>query len=550
MTEGLGTAEQPGRSVRLPLVVWLLLTACLIAAFAHNFGEMWIRWFPAWKHSEMGLYERITLGQSYYTHGPLVPLVSLLIGILLIRHTRIKVRPQKAAGMTILILSLLLHLMACLARVNFVSGFAFIGVVMGLILLIWGGEALRRLWFPVAFLIFMVPLPEVTIANVNFKLKMLAASWGVSLANTIGIVVEQKGNTVLLDGGKSLVIANVCNGLRTIISLLAFGAIYAYACQLRGLWRLFLFAASLGVALVSNSIRIVSLIIVADIWSPEVATGWYHDMSGVMVFVIALLLMFGLERLILWARSAVGWPAKITPLFAGVRRDPKDNEQGANLFHAPGGARGWIAIVLMLAAVGGTFWMSRSITSHWNKSATWEAIPGRLEVAGKVMDSYDIPLDEGTLITLENPDYVLSRAYVAPGTPDLYCCIIFSQNNRKGIHPPDLCLANAGEGILAKKDLMLDGNSADRPVPCRELIVQMAPQQKQYFIYTFKCGGSYTNSFWVQQFTIFKNGLLNRNSSGALIRVSTRITTTDEDARKRAMQLMRTSIPYLDENLK
>jgi len=176
-------------------------------------------------------------------------------------------------------------------------------------------------------------------------------------------------------------------------------------------------------------------------------------------------------------------------------------------------------------------------------------MPKRLELAGKSIDSYDIPLDEGTLITLENPDYVMSRAYAAPGTPNLYYCIIFSKNNRKGIHPPDLCIAGSGDGILAMRDLMLDGNDADRPVPCRELIVQMAPQQRQYFIYTFKCGGGYTNSFWGQQFTIFKNGLLNRNSSGALIRVSTSVTTSVDDARKRAMQLMRTSIPYLDKNL-
>lgn len=549
MTEGLSTTEQPGRSSAVPLLAWLLLIACLVAAFAGNFAEMWIRWFPAWKHSEMDLYTRITRGQSYYTHGPLVPLVSLLIGILLMRHTRIKVKPQRAAGLAILVLSLLLHLMACLARVNFASGFAFIGVLMGLILLIWGGEALRRLWFPVVFLIFMVPLPEVTVSNVNFKLKMLAASWGVELANIIGIVAERVGNQVLLDGDKELVIANVCNGLRTIISLLAFGAIYAYACQLRGLWRLFLFAASLGVALISNSIRIVSLIFVADVWDTQVATGWFHDMSGVMVFVIALLLMFGLERLILWTRSAVGWPAKITPLFAGVRRDPKDNEQGGHLFHAPAGARGWIAIVLMLAATGGTLWLSQSIPQHRNKSTAKKALPEKLTVAGTELVGYDTDLDQDTLIVLETSDY-LNRVYVAPGMPHLTYCIIFSKDNRKGTHPPDLCLAGAGDGILAMKDLLLDGGDDEPTVPCRELIVQTGPQSRQYFIYTYKCGESYTNSFWTQQFTIFTNGLLNRDSSGALIRVSTSVTTSVEDSRKRAMQLLRKSIPYLDENLK
>lgn len=549
MTEPSGIARKSENSASLPLLMWLLLVAALIAAFAHNFGEMWIRWFPRWHHGELGLYERITGGQSYYTHGPLVPLVSLLIGILLVRHTRIRVRPRRAVGLAVLILAILMHLVGSLARVNFVSGFALIGMVMGLILLVWGAEALRRLWFPVAFLLFMVPLPEVTISNFNFNLKMLAASWGVSLANMLGVTAERIGNRVLLDGDKSLVIANVCNGLRTLISLLAFGALYAYACQLRGLWRLGLFAASLGVALVSNTVRVVSLIVVADIWSVESAVGWYHDTSGILVFVLALLLMFGLERLVLWARKAVGRPAEVTPLFADVRRRrPEDDEQASRLWRAVVSPRGSVAVLLMAAAVGGAMWMNRSIPPYWNTKAAEGALPRSLDVGGTLMYSHDIDLDQQTKDILETGD-CLNRVYLAPGVADMGFCIIFSRDNRKGTHPPDLCLAGAGEGILAQNDLTAKSTDGRREVPCRELIVQ-AGQQRQYYLYTYKCGDSYTSSFLRQQFAIFLNGLLDRNSSGALIRVSTNVVTTVEDARQRSMQLLGVAIPHLDEKLK
>jgi EpsI family protein len=548
MTEAPVTARKSEESASLPLLVWLLLIAGLVVAFAHTFAEMWVRWFPRWQHAELGLYERITGGQSYYTHGPLVPLVSLLIGILLFRHTRIRVRPKRAAGLAVLILAILLHLVGCLARVNFVSGFAMIGVVMGLILLIWGAEALRRLWFPVALLLFMVPLPEVTIANFNFNLKMLAASWGVSLANMLSIAAERVGNRVLLDGDKSMIIANVCNGLRTLISLLAFGALYAYACQLRGLWRLGLFAASLGVALVSNTIRIVSLIVVADIWSVEAAVGWYHDTSGLMVFVLALMMMFGLERLVLWARKAVGRPAVITPLFADVRRTRAQDTQASQLWRAAASPRGWVAVALIAAAAGGAMWMNRSIPPYWNETTAKAALPDRLDVGGTLMYSHDIPLDQQTKDILETGD-CLNRVYLAPGKADMGFCIIFSRDNRKGTHPPDLCLAGAGEGIMAQNDLLATSADGGRKIPCRELIVQ-AGRQKQYFLYTYKCGGSYTNSFWRQQFTIFRNGLLDQDSSGALIRVSTNVDTTVEDARARATRLLGVAIPHLDERLK
>ena len=68
--------------------------------------------------------------------------------------------------------------------------------------------ALRRLWFPLALLLFMVPLPEVTIADLNFHLKMLATDWGVALASRFGAVAERMGNRVLLREGKMLVVAN------------------------------------------------------------------------------------------------------------------------------------------------------------------------------------------------------------------------------------------------------------------------------------------------------------------------------------------------------
>ena len=109
MNEGLEIAKPPGHSALLPLLSWGLLAGALIAAFAQNFAEMWIRWFPAWRHTSQGLYDRITGGESYYTHGPLIPFVSLLISVLIVRHLRIRVRPRPVWGGILLLLALLIR---------------------------------------------------------------------------------------------------------------------------------------------------------------------------------------------------------------------------------------------------------------------------------------------------------------------------------------------------------------------------------------------------------------------------------------------------------
>ncbi len=545
----------------LVAAAWLLLLAGLAVGFGHNFSEMWDRWFPSWDRPEYGLYDRFVEGESYYTHGPLVPLVGLFIVWMLIRYTKVPARPKPVTGFLVLAASLLFHLTACLARVNFASGFALIGVLVGLVLVFWGGEALRRFWFPILLLLFMVPLPEVTIYNWNFHLRTLAAEIGVRGVNALGVIAERTGNKVFLEGDKRLVIANICNGLRTIISLLAFGALYAYVCRLQGPWRIFLFAMSVPVAVVSNSIRVISLILVAHISTVETAAGWYHDASGVLIFLIAFAMMFGLERLILWARRAAGRPAEVVPLFHDARRTDVDEGQARRLVRAVGSKAGWGAVVLLLLTAGGALWLTRSEKPIWDKETVRHALPIGLDVAGRQWEGVDRPLSKTVQDVLGTRDY-LNREYLASGEGAVHLSIIFSEDNRKGVHPPERCWEGGGSDIVYKADTVVDDVEGRGQLPCREFVVvaarrrrlagagQDVPRQEQvYVLYAFLCGKSFTRSFWWQQLVIFANGLLARDASGALITVSTSIRKGRAVARRRAMEFMRIAVPYLERTL-
>jgi len=526
---------------------WSLLILGLGAGFGQNFVEMWHRWFPAWHYHDLSLYERIVAGESYYTHAPLALLVSLAAGVAAYRYRAIPFGPRPGLGFAVLGGSLLVHLMSCLARVNFVSGFALIGVLAGLVLALWGVGALRRLWFVLFFLVFMVPLPEISISQLNFELKKIAAEGGVRLAGLLGAVVERAGNRVYLEGDKSLVIANVCNGLRTLISVIAFAALYAYVCRLRGAWRWALFGAAIPVAVVSNTVRIVGLIMVADRWSVEAATGWFHDVSGLMILVVAFGLLFGLEQVIMRALAWVGRPVQAAALLPGVRPGAARVRQPAALSEAIARPRGWTCIVLVLLGGGGAIWLNRAIPSTYAGDFTRRALPGALSPDGQTWHSYVMPVDRRTQMILETEDAVMHR-YVRAGAEPVDVCIVFSQDNRKGTHPPDVCLEGGGLDIILQGDLKLEDVGGRGGLPCREIVVQWGAQ-RTYYVYTYKCGERYSNSFWAQQFIIFRNGLLNRNASGALIRISTPVGAGIEEARARASGFMRCVIPHLDRTL-
>ncbi|MFB3893944.1 MAG: exosortase/archaeosortase family protein [Phycisphaerae bacterium] len=544
-----------GTSARdwIALAIWAVLLCALGITFFDAFSGMWrYHWFPAWNAKGLGLYDRLVKGDSYYTHAPLVPLVSILIAALLIRHTRIRVRPRPIPGGILLCGSLLLHLAGVYAGVDFVKGFAFVGVVAGLVLLLWGAGALRRLWFPIVLLTAMMPLPPMAIAQLSFRLKMMAANWGVALAGFLGVLVERAGSVLKFPGGKEMVVGDVCSGLRTLISLVAFGAIYAYVCRLRGWLRAGLFAMSIPVALISNCLRITALIVVADIWGVPAATGWFHDSSGVLTFLFALALMFGLERLVLWIRAGFTPSTGVVPLFHDVRRTDEDAWQVRELVLAVRGRQGVVAVMMVVLAVVGNYFAAGPSEQLLNTSFARDAFPAVLCVDSKEFVGQDMELDERTRLILRTNDYVYRR-YVERGSAgDGETCdvlVTYSLGSRRATHPPDVCLEGGGSTIVAKGDVCVAEPSGLWRVPCRELLVRQTGAEgtsQQYFLYTYKAGSDWTVNWYFQQGLALWNSVLHRKAGVALLRISAPVRGDDvEDARRRSVSFMRTVMPHV-----
>ena len=529
----------------VPLAAWLMVFAGLAATFGNAFWCMWVyHWFPSWGRKGLGLYDRLVEGDSYYTHAPLVPVLCLGIAYLLVKHAKITIRPRPILGGLVLAASLFVQWAASLVGVQFVQGFAFIGVVVGLVLALWGANALRRLWFPIVMLLFMMPLPPLVIAQLNFRLKMIAADWGVAVASAAGVPVERMGATLLVGATKEMVVGNVCSGLRTLISLLGFGAVYVYVCKLRGWWRVGLFAAVIPVAVVSNCIRIISLIVAAYLTDVKTATGAFHDLTGVLVFVSAFLLMFGIEKAVLWARAAAGRPAKVVDIMDGVPRND-DSGQPRRFAQASASWPGAVVIVLLVLSSVGVYRAAASGTQSTQTSVIRDAIPINLPIGSQEYSGRDTELDEVTLNILQTNDYVMRR-YEADALPPVDLCITYSQGNRRGSHPPDFCLEGGGASITSKAEAVLPPSEDQPALPCRELILQKNGAL-EYYLYIYRCGDSYTSNWYWQQVSILGAMLIGEKASGALIRISVPVMNNDlKAARKQSGEFMRAVIPHID----
>jgi exosortase len=282
------TRRQRFSAPRPLLTPAVLLVIASAALFYWTIARMWERWHVA---------------TGYYSHGPLVVPISLAVAWIIIRRNGLPMcstRSSRIVAMVMLIGALLIHLASMYARVIFVSGFMILPIIAAFVLYLGGWPMLRRLWFPIAFLAFMVPLPDLTIYNLNFHLKIFAAEASTAIVNAVGVPAYLKGSDIFLQGGKQLTVEDACSGLRSLISLVAFATLFTYACRLRGYKRLLLLLSAVPIAVVANVVRIAVLTVVANNYSVALATpgGRVHDLMGFVVFVIAFCIMFLLEGLL------------------------------------------------------------------------------------------------------------------------------------------------------------------------------------------------------------------------------------------------------------
>ena len=543
----------------------------LLVGWHRTFAELWIRWFPAWEtHRGSSLTTRMTAGESYYSHGPLVPVCCLVMAFLIYVRVGIPTGATKSYrrwGAIVLTGSLLMQLVGARGDATPVSGFALIGVMAGLGLL-WGGwPFMRAYWLPLVFLTFMVPPPMDTIHKINFRLKLNATEAALWVTNQLlGVpAVKTGGSSVHLLPAvacqeKTLVLENVSGGLRSLISLICFGTLFALVCRVKGYWRWFMLALAVPLALACNVVRITSLIIVSHFWSVEAAgeESWFHMFSGIMVFALALAAMFGIERLIIFLAHRFKRDWVDDRIMGYLDELPPSSPAGLRPFHPV--ATACLSLVLVLTV----YWAYDKNDIHRGDIAR-TAVPDKLEIDGKPYTGVETEMSKTEIAILQTTDGV-KRRYTTPGSKEIPgigpmyidLSVIFSANNRKGVHPPDVCLEGGGGRIVTKafNPVTFQGEVKGEPkemnVEFRELVSENRGFQVLH-LYIYKCGDTYTNDYLWQQAVIFLNSLTSRNSAGALIRIDVPIGRSDANATAEARRLglaaAATFMPMIDKGL-
>ena len=171
---------------------------------------------------------------------------------------------------------------------------SFISMLWSLINVLWGWEVAKLSMFPVWYLIFTISIPSV-LENLILKLQDISTTASFYLMHGFGYKIFQQGNALLssIEGSEfQFNIAGACSGVRSLLALTAFTALYAWYAQKTVASKWVLFLCSVPIAVICNVTRVFSICLVATMFGQEAAVGYYHDYSGYVIVLIAIVLIF------------------------------------------------------------------------------------------------------------------------------------------------------------------------------------------------------------------------------------------------------------------
>jgi len=278
----------------------LLLVAVLILLYASVLKLLVFQWY----------------NDPDYSHGFLVPVLSAFL--IWQRRDKLRLIPLRPSpwGMVIVAGSLGLLVLGSLGAELSMARLSMLGTICGLIVYFAGSKYLRAMAFPLAFLLFAIPIPTVVYNSIVFPLQFIASRFAVRSLEIINLFPVMREGNVLVLPHMHLEVVEACSGIRSLMSLLALAAGYGYLVERSVPVRCFLVLAMVPLAIISNGTRVMITAIMANYLGPKAAEGFMHEFSGWVIFVVATILFLLLHGAINFVRRKLGWLDKTegTPL--------------------------------------------------------------------------------------------------------------------------------------------------------------------------------------------------------------------------------------------
>ena len=514
-----GTSANLDKGWITPGLVWLFIAILgAVVFFADGLDAL----FAAWSLPE-------------YSHGPLIPILSALLFLRQLKDFPPEPGPKRNrwVGVTFIIVALSIALLGKLANISDLVAYATIIWIGGVLLVSFGWATGKHFWPPVLHLVYMLPLPGVLFYKLTTWLQFVSSELGVYFLRLLTIPVFLDGNIIDL-GITKLHVAEACSGLRYLFPILSFS--YIFAVLYKGpMWhKAVLLISAAPITVVMNSVRIAVAGVIVQYWGLDWLEGFTHFFEGWVIFVICILILFGIARLLLFFNKekmslAESLDLETDGLLLQAARVRLTQASAAMITTAVlmvGAALAW----QMVPERAGTAIARDAFTSFPRALGDWKQVGQPRTLSASVAR------------TLGADDYV-SRTYTKPGaaaTVEVFSAW-YEDQSQGGVHSPEICLPGGGWEIswLERSDLT-EAMTWDAPFMVNRAVIQKGETRMMVY-YWFDQKGRKIAWDMAAKYWLLVDGVRTGRTDGALVRLTTPILRNEPEAaaEARLMAMMR-----------
>ena len=263
---------------------WWLLALGLVAMYATTVHGLAT---TIWTSDEQG-------------HGPIVLAVSIWMLFKQwpeINRTDGSV-PRLGWGWAFFALAVLMFMFGKSQRILSAQTLSVVIMLIGLLLLMRGPRQLKAAWFPLFFLLFLVPLPAALVDAVTQPMKMAVSTVAAQVMYWAGYPIARSG-VILQIGPYQLLVADACAGLHTLFTLEAMGLLYLNVVRHASLLRnVSLAILIVPISFIANVIRVIALSLITFHFGDAAGQGFLHGFAGMVLFLSALILIIAADSLL------------------------------------------------------------------------------------------------------------------------------------------------------------------------------------------------------------------------------------------------------------
>jgi len=252
----------------------------------------------------LGLYYPVLVAMAHdwstndnYSHGFFIPLISGYMVFAMKDELRnISLRPANW-GLFLLLAGVGQLYIARVGSEYFLQRTSLILVLLGMVIFLLGKAMTRKLLLPIAYLLFMVPLPAIIWNKIAFPMQLFSSAVTEVVVRLIGIPIFREGNVLHL-AQTTLEVVDACSGLRSLTTMFALSAALAWFSDSTAWKKWVLFLAAAPIAIFANIVRLTGTAGLASVYGEKVAQGFLHEFSGLFTFVVGLMLLVFTNKLL------------------------------------------------------------------------------------------------------------------------------------------------------------------------------------------------------------------------------------------------------------